>query len=183
MISHDNYVAYCSLIQKAKKGPGSCRIPGPGFGAWRFPTFARQAAALSSAPGGFTSGFGMGPGGARPLWSPSKLASGGAKAQGAAVLPPCLPSPRFLLPRPCGPGLPTLSEGRRPWALPAVLSQPRALGLAPLHGNLYRARAAVATTPGRASSRLKRPEACGQSARPCLPVSPLGVIGSSRTGN
>ena len=41
--------------------------------AWRFPTFAWQTATLSSALSGFTSEFGMGSGGSRSLWSPSKL--------------------------------------------------------------------------------------------------------------
>jgi hypothetical protein len=45
---------------------------GLGLGAWRFPTFTWQTATLSSALGGFTSEFGMGSGGSRPLWSPSK---------------------------------------------------------------------------------------------------------------
>jgi hypothetical protein len=43
-----------------------------GLSAWRFPTFARQPVALSSALSGFTSEFGMGSGGSRSLWSPSK---------------------------------------------------------------------------------------------------------------
>jgi hypothetical protein len=41
--------------------------------AWRFPTFAWQPATLSSALSGFTAEFGMGSGGSRSLWSPSKL--------------------------------------------------------------------------------------------------------------
>jgi hypothetical protein len=41
--------------------------------AWQFPTFAWQTATLSSALSGFTSEFGMGSGGSRSLWSPSKL--------------------------------------------------------------------------------------------------------------
>ena len=40
--------------------------------AWQFPTFAWQTATLSSALSGFTSEFGMGSGGSRSLWSPSK---------------------------------------------------------------------------------------------------------------
>jgi hypothetical protein len=43
--------------------------------AWQFPTFAWQTATLSSALSGFTSEFGMGSGGSRSLWSPSKLVS------------------------------------------------------------------------------------------------------------
>ena len=41
--------------------------------AWQFPTFTWQTATLSSALSGFTSEFGMGSGGSRSLWSPSKL--------------------------------------------------------------------------------------------------------------
>ena len=53
--------------------------------AWQFPTFAWQTATLSSALSGFTSEFGMGSGGSRSLWSPSKLvlkAGSRYKAQG-----------------------------------------------------------------------------------------------------
>ena len=57
----------------AKKSPAQAGLRGAfGLGAWRFPTFAWQTATLSSALGGFTSEFGMGSGGSRPLWSPSK---------------------------------------------------------------------------------------------------------------
>ncbi len=57
---------------QAKKNPGSGSSLGLGLSAWRFPTFARQPVALSSALSGFTSEFGMGSGGSRSLWSPSK---------------------------------------------------------------------------------------------------------------
>jgi hypothetical protein len=97
--------------KKKARGFGS----GPGFGAWRFPTFARQTAALSSAQGGFTSGFGMGPGGARPLWSPSKSVHStgqGAWPQGGRPpfrrLPAAVPCPvRSVLcaGRPCRPAV------------------------------------------------------------------------------
>ncbi len=63
-----------SGFSSGKKNPGAA-WPSRGlvFGAWQFPTFAWQTATLSSALSGFTSEFGMGSGGSRSLWSPSKL--------------------------------------------------------------------------------------------------------------
>ena len=55
-----------------KKKPKTI-ILGFNLSAWQFPTFAWQTATLSSALNGFTSEFGMGSGGSRSLWSPSKL--------------------------------------------------------------------------------------------------------------
>ena len=57
---------------KGKKKPKT-KILGFNIRAWQFPTFAWQTATLSSALSGFTSEFGMGSGGSRSLWSPSKL--------------------------------------------------------------------------------------------------------------
>ncbi len=57
---------------KTKKNPGRMDL-GFRISAWQFPTFAWQHATLSSALSGFTSEFGMGSGGSRSLWSPSKL--------------------------------------------------------------------------------------------------------------
>ena len=95
-------IARCPGIKK----PKGSRL-GLGLGAWRFPTFARQTAALSSALGGFTSGFGMGPGGSRPLWSPSNLVH---SPQGPAGLRWPLPGHPFT----CFPyrGCSVLSAGR-----------------------------------------------------------------------
>lgn len=63
-----------SFQAQRQKKPGRL---GLGFvlRAWQFPTFAWQTATLSSALSGFTSEFGMGSGGSRSLWSPSKLVS------------------------------------------------------------------------------------------------------------
>ena len=57
-----------------KKKPRSL-VLGFDLRAWQFPTFAWQTATLSSALSGFTSEFGMGSGGSRSLWSPSKQVS------------------------------------------------------------------------------------------------------------
>ena len=70
----------CTILAKfishpkhwAKKSPGT-GVWAFRFSAWQFPTFAWQTATLSSALSGFTSEFGMGSGGSRSLWSPSKL--------------------------------------------------------------------------------------------------------------
>ena len=64
-------VIKCHANTLGKKNPGISL--GLGIRAWQFPTFAWQTATLSSALSGFTSEFGMGSGGSRSLWSPSKL--------------------------------------------------------------------------------------------------------------
>ena len=61
----------CHYFCGAKKIPSL--VLGFQIRAWQFPTFAWQTATLSSALSGFTSEFGMGSGGSRSLWSPSKL--------------------------------------------------------------------------------------------------------------
>jgi hypothetical protein len=143
-------MAHRPYISGQKKARGV--VPRAWFGAWRFPTFARQTAALSSALSGFTSEFGMGSGGARSLWSPSNSVYNSHKAQGkepaAEAFAPCRPScplascrfvPAYAATFPsfcvrlflallfsasasCGLGLATLSQGNRPRAFGAFLS-------------------------------------------------------------
>jgi hypothetical protein len=62
-----------ALKARDKKKPRSEWVRALGLRAWQFPTFAWQSATLSLALSGFTSEFGMGSGGSRSLWSPSKL--------------------------------------------------------------------------------------------------------------
>ena len=54
---------------RAKKEPSTLLARCWAF-TWRRPTFTGPIVPLSSALGRFTSGFGMGPGGSTPLWSP-----------------------------------------------------------------------------------------------------------------
>ena len=144
-----------AVVSWPKKKPKACGL-GLGYGAWRFPTFARQSAALSSALGGFTSGFGMGPGGSRPLWSPSSSVSSRPKSQGRR-LSPLLPLAGFfatLLGRP--------AFCFRRFFPPFALAHP--------------------TETCTFFSRFA-PLTSRAGLRPVFFPSPLGVIGSSLTGN
>ena len=67
-----NDISFLFFRLSGKKKPKTL-VLGFNIRAWQFPTFAWQTATLSSALSGFTSEFGMGSGGSRSLWSPSKL--------------------------------------------------------------------------------------------------------------
>ena len=161
----------------------ACGNPGlPVCGAWRFPTFARQTAALSSALDGFTSEFGMGSGGSRPLWSPSNSVSkAGPRPKAQQDCRPFLPLPCLFLPRPCGLGLAALAQGNRPLGFRRFCF---ALGLSPFACSLETCTFCLL---------LWRCQLCGAGVAlgcfafrfsPCACFSSrLGVIGSSLTGN
>ena len=117
------------------------------YGAWRFPTFAWQTATLSSALGGFTSEFGMGSGGSRPLWSPSSLVHSPHSRAGL----------RRPLPRPPLPASPTVGVAscRQAVSGPPFVSAgrlsatPRGSLPCPTYGNLYLLFASVLSTVGK----------------------------------
>ena len=142
------------------------------YGAWRFPTFAWQTATLSSALGGFTSEFGMGSGGSRPLWSPSNLVH---SPQGPAGLRRPLPGHPFT----CFPyrGCSVLSAGR---VRPAFCFGWEAFGhtsCAPCHAPPMEICTCFSLLRCQLSASPCSGSAFGQAPHaplPCLPPKPIG---------